>query len=100
MKIAAVAAVAALALASVASAQTNTTQQNTNQQNTNQQNNSTARPPNPNSNSCFGQARSEGAKTFQPMGQIIRQRAQAGTNAEMNREFKETCQAATPQAPK
>ena len=49
---------------------------------------------------CFGQARSEGAKTFQPMGQIISQRAQtestdgsANQNVQLNREFKENCQA-------
>jgi len=46
---------------------------------------------------CFGQARSEGAKTFQPMGQIISQRAQTESatapnqNVEMNRAFKESC---------
>ena len=45
-----------------------------------------------NNANCFGQARSQGAKTFQPMGQVIRERAQAGTNAEMNAAFKEECQ--------
>ena len=43
-------------------------------------------------NACFGQARAAGAKQFQPMGQVIRERAMAGTNAEMNREFRENCQ--------
>ena len=53
----------------------------------------------PNNANCFGQARSEGAKTAQPMGQVIRERAQAGTNAEQNAAFKEACQTAPVTAP-
>lgn len=45
---------------------------------------------NANQNACFGQARSEGAKTFHPMGQIISMRR--GDNAEMNATFRENCQ--------
>ena len=49
----------------------------------------------PDQNSCFGQARAQGAQTTTPMGRnFIRERAQSGTNASGNRAFREGCQAA------
>ena len=56
-------------------------------------------PATPNQNACFGHARSADASdpNRRPIGQIFAERQ--GDNAQMNRTFREACQAQTPPPP-